>query len=139
MGRFIKIVFDDIQRAALESGYRNDQSHTFRQHCQMILLKAEGRKSKEIAAIFGCGEKSVNDWPHRYTQEGIEALRIKPGRGRKSILSEATDAERMREAVIAHRQRISLAKAALEEHLGKEFSHRTLVRFLKNLTADISV
>ena len=76
---------------------------------------------------------------HRYTQEGIEALRIKPGRGRKSILSEATDAERVREAVIAHRQRTSLAKAALEEHLGKEFSHRTLVRFLKNLTADISV
>ncbi len=61
MGRFINIVLDDIQRATLESGYRNDQSHTFRQHCQMILLKAEGRKSKEIAAIFGCGEKSVNE------------------------------------------------------------------------------
>jgi len=45
----------------------------------------------------------------------------------------------VREAVSAHRQRISQAKAELEADLGKEFSQRTLVRFLKNLTADISV
>lgn len=139
MGRFIKVTLDDKQRADLERGYRTNNSHTFRQHCQMVLLKAEGRKSKEIAAIFGCGEKSVNDWLHRYQQAGIEALRIKPGRGRKSILSEAADAVRVREAVSAHRPRISLAKAELEANLGKEFSTRTLVRFLKNLTADISV
>jgi transposase len=138
MGRFIKITLDDKERAALERAYRYDQSHTFRQHCQMVLLKAEGRKSKEIAAIFRCCEKSVNDWLHRYLTQGINGLRIKPGRGRKSILSEAADSERVREAVSKHRQRISQAKAALEEDLGKEFSHRTLVRFLKNLTADIN-
>ena len=138
MGRFIKITLDDKERAALEEGYRRGQSHTFRQHCQMVLLKAEGRKSKEIPAILRCCEKSVNDWLHRYKEAGITALRIKPGRGRKSILSQERDAERVRQAVSTHRQRISLAKAALEEDLGKEFSHRTLVRFLKNLTADIN-
>ncbi len=139
MGRFIKITLDDKQRAALEGGYRHDKSHTFRQHCQLVLLKAEGRKSKEIATIFGCGEKSVNDWLHRYQAAGITGLRIKAGRGRKSILSEAADAVRVRQAVSQHRQRISQAKAALEADLGKEFSQRTLVRFLKNLTADRSV
>ncbi|MGI8655232.1 MAG: helix-turn-helix domain-containing protein [Pyrinomonadaceae bacterium] len=139
MGRFIKITLDDKTRAALEAGHRRDQSHTFRQRCQIVLLKTQGRKSKEIAAIFGCGEKSVNDWLHRYLCEGIEGLRTKPGRGRPGILSTATDAARVRQAVTEHRQRISQAKAALEEDLGKEFSQRTLVRFLKNLTADISV
>ncbi len=139
MGRFIKITLDDKQRAALEDGYRHDRSHTFRRHCQMVLLKAEGRKSKEIAAIFDCCQKSVNDWLHRYQQLGIAGLRIKGGRGRKSILSEAADAARVRHAVTEHRQRISQAKAALERDLGKEFSTRTLVRFLKNLAADISV
>lgn len=138
MGRFIKITLDDKERAALERAYRHDKSHSFRQHCHLVLLKAEGRKSKEIAAIFGCHEKSVNDWLHRYQAEGIEGLRIKPGRGRKSILSAEADSQRVRKAVIAHRQRISQAKAELEEDLGKEFSHRTLVRFLKNLTADIN-
>jgi len=139
MGRFIKITLDDQKRAELEDGYRYGKSHTFRQHCQIVLLKAEGRKSKEIAAIFECCEKSVNDWLHRYRAEGINGLRIKAGRGRPSILSEETDQERVREAVSAHRQRISQAKAELEADLGKEFSQRTLVRFLKNLTADISV
>ncbi len=138
MGRFIKITLDDKTRAALEEGNRRDQSHTFRQRCQIVLLKAQGRKSIEIAAIFGCGEKSVNDWLHRYLREGINGLRTQAGRGRPSILSTATDAAPVRQAVQRHRQRISLAKAALEEDLGKEFSHRTLVRFLKNLTADIS-
>jgi transposase len=136
MGRFLKITLDDKQRAALEQGYRNGKTHAFRQHCQIVLLKAQGRKSREIAALLGCNQKSVNDWLHRYKAEGIPGLHIKPGRGRKSILSEATDSAKVRQAVQQHRQRISLAKAELEGSLGKEFSQRTLVRFLKNLTAD---
>jgi transposase len=138
MGRFIKNILDDKTRAALEAGYRRDHSHTFRQRCQIVLLKAQGRKSKEIAAMFGCGEKSVNDWLHRYRAEGIDGLRTRAGRGRPSILSAEADAAAVRQAVQEHRRRISQAKAALEEDLGKEFSQRTLVRFLKNLTADIS-
>jgi transposase len=136
MGRFLKITLDDKQRAALEHGYRNGKTHSFRQHCHIVLLKAQGHKSQEVASLLGCNQKSVNDWLHRYKAEGIQGLHIKPGRGRKSILSETTDAERVRQAVMQHRQRISLAKAELEGSLGKEFSHRTLVRFLKNLTAD---
>jgi transposase len=85
-----------------------------------------------------CNQKSVNDWLHRYKAEGSQGLHIKPVRGRKSILSEATDSAKVRHAVQQHRQRISLAKAELEAALGKEFSQRTSVRFLKNLTADTS-
>jgi transposase len=136
MGRFLKITLDDTQHAALEHGYRNGKTHAFRQHCQIVLLKAQGRKSQEIAALLGCHQNSVNDWVHRYRAEGIEGLSIKPGRGRKTILSEATDSAEVRHAVTQHRQRISLAKAELEASLGKEFSQRTLVRFLKSLTAD---
>jgi transposase len=136
MGRFLKITLDDTQRAALEQGYRSGKTHAFRQHCQIVLLKAQGRKSQEIASLLGCHQNSVNDWLHRYRTEGIHGLQIKPGRGRKSILSEATDSAKVRQAVKDHRQRIKLAKAELEASLGKEFSQRTLVRFLKNLTAD---
>lgn len=103
---------------------------------QLVLLKAQGRKSQEIAALLGCNQKSINDWLHRDQVEGIQRLHIKPVRGRKSILTEATDSAKVRQAVQQYRQRISLAKAELEAALGKEFSQRTLVRFLKNLTAD---
>ena len=138
MGRFLKITLGDDQRAALEQGYRNGKTHAFRQHCQIVLLKAQGRKSQEIASLLGCNQDTVNGWLHRYKAEGIQGLHIKPGRGRKAILSEATDSAKVRQAVNRHRQRIKLAKAELEASLGKEFSHRTLVRFLKNLTADTS-
>jgi transposase len=102
------------------------------------LLKAEGRKTKEIADLFGCCEKSINDWLHRYKCDGIKGLRIKPGRGRPAILSETADSEAVRQAVKEHRQRISQAKAELEDTTGKQFCERTLVRFLKNLVADIN-
>ncbi|MGI8641698.1 MAG: hypothetical protein ACR2MG_17355 [Pyrinomonadaceae bacterium] len=39
----------------------------------------------------------------------------------------------VRQAVQKHRQRISLAKAELEEALAVKFCERTLSRFLKNL------
>lgn len=139
MGRFIKITLDEIKRAELENGYQNGDSHPFRQHCQMVLLKASGRKTKEIAAIFGCCEKSVNDWLHRYKEDGINGLRIRAGRGRPAIFSETADKDAVRQAVQEHRQRVSFCKAELEQQLGKQFSTRTLMRFLKNLTADINV
>jgi transposase len=136
MGRFLKITLDDKQRAALQQGYRNGQSRAFRQPCQIVLLKPQGRKSQEIAALLGCNPKRVNDWLHRCKDEALQGLHVKPGRGRKTILSEATDSAKVREAGQHHRQPISLAKAELEAALGKEFSPPTLVRFLNPLTGD---
>lgn len=139
MGRSIKIVLDETARAELENGYRNGLTHSFREHCQMVLLKAEKRRSKDVAAILGCCQKSVNHWLKQYQQNGVAGLRIKAGRGRRPILSTQTDAAAIGAAVAEHRQRISRAKAELEAQLGKQFSEKTLVRFLKNLVADTNV
>lgn len=136
MGRFIKVELTDDQRKELESGYRNGKSHAFRIRCQMVLLKSEGRKSQDIADFLGFCQQAVNNWLNRYKNEGIGGLRVKEGRGRPSILSPTEDLEAVKKAVTKHRQRISVAKAELEETLGKEFSTRTLDRYLKILTAD---
>ena len=138
MGRFIKVELSDEQRAALEKGYRDDPRHAFRLRCQMVLLKSRGRKSKEIAEVLGCCEVAVNNWLKRYKEAGFEGLRTKAGRGRRPILDPQQDAPKVRAAVRKHRQRISLAKAELEHVLAKDFSQRTLVRFLKSLVADIN-
>ena len=138
MGRVIKVELDDKQRKELENGYRNGKSHAFRQRCQMILSKSEGRKSQEIADFLGYCQQAVNFWLHRYKREGINGLLVREGRGRPSILSPQEDLESVRAAVQNHRQRISVAKAELETSLGKQFSQKTLERFLKNLTADIN-
>lgn len=136
MGRWIKIALDDQQRKELEKGYRNGKSHAFRTRCQMVLLKSEGRKSTEIASFLGFCQQAVNNWLKRYQAAGIAGLQVKAGRGRRAILSPTEDLAAIQQAVKKHRQRISLAKAELEETLGKEFSPRTLARYLKNLTAD---
>ena len=62
-------------------------------------------------------------------------MQVKKGRGRKSILRQETDLAAVRRAVQDSRQRISHARAELEQELGKEFSTLTLKRFLKKTVA----
>ena len=138
MGRVIRIILDEKQRAELEKGFRDSGSHIFRSRCQIVLLKSEGRKSKEIAGFLGFCEPMVNRWLKRYLSDGIEALKTRAGQGRKAILSVESDLPAVRLSVSEHRQRISQAKAELEESLQKRFSEKTLRRFLKNLAADIN-
>jgi transposase len=135
MGKIKIIQLSDTQRQELEDGYRNGKSHAFRQCCQMILLKSENRTSAEIAQFLGCHKITVHEWVKRYQTEGIEGLKMRPGRGRRAILSAATDLSRVRAAVMRSRQRISLARAELEAELEKPFSTTTLKRFLKKTIA----
>jgi len=134
MGKTKVIGLTKVQRAELENGYRNGQTHSFRQRCQMVLLKSEKRSSIEVVSILGGCEMTVNNWLVRYEEAGIEGLRTRPGRGRKAIL-QAEDLEQVKTAVKQSRQRILIARAELEESLGKEFSQSSLKRFLKKTLA----
>jgi transposase len=133
MGKIKVIELTKEQRVELENGYKNGKTHSFRQRCQIILLKSEKRTSLEIEGILGCCEMVVNNWTKRYESEGLKGLQTRAGRGRKTIL-QAVDLEQVKEAVKANRQRISVARAELEESLGKEFSMSSLKRFLKKTT-----
>jgi len=104
----------------------------------MILLKADCLPSAQVAERVSCCMMAVNGWVTRYRAEGIDGLKTKPGRGRRPILDDHADLERVRAAVQSHRQKISLARAELEADLGKEFSAMTLKRFLKNIAAATS-
>lgn len=136
MSRLIKIVLTDDQRNALEKGFKFGKVHGFRQRCQMILLKAQKKTSKDIGEQLGYCLVTVNHWVKRYQAEGIEGLHIKEGRGRHSILQAETDLPAVRLAVQANRQRLGLAQEALQEELGKQFCRNTLKRFLKKTVAD---
>ena len=138
MGKIKTVALTKAQRSALEKGYRTGNSHAFRLRCQIILLKSEQRTAKEIANVLGCCEVVVNNWLKRFEAEGIEGLRTKPGRGRKPILDAEGDWQRVKAAVKANRQRISLAKAELEAKLGKTFSQKTLERYIKNMVLAIN-
>lgn len=80
-------------------------------------------------------EASVNHWLNRYQSEGIAGLHTKAGRGRKPVLDEAKDAATVRQIISEERQRLKQAKELLEQKLDKQFSGKTLKRFLKSLAA----
>lgn len=123
------------ERAALEKASKYGTTPSFRLRCQAILLKTEKRASLAVAQQLGCCEMSVNDWLKRYQQQGLAGLRVQKGRGRRAILQADTDLAAVRQAVSGSRQRLSLAKAELEQELGKQFGMLALRRFLKKTAA----
>ena len=134
MGKIKVIELTKDQREELENGYRHGKTHSFRQRCQMVLLKSEKRTSLEVVAILGGCEMTVNNWVNRYESEGIKGLQTRAGRGRKAIL-QVEDLKHVKEAVERSRQKISVARVELEESLGKEFSQSSLKRYLKKTVA----
>ena len=138
MPRITVLTLPDDERAALEKAVKHGPSYSFRLRCLAVLLKTypqNKRTSLAIAQQLGCCEMSVNDWLKRYQEHGLVGLKVKAGRGRKPILNQSTDLAAVRRAVEGSRQRISLAKAELQQELGKEFSALTLRKFLKKTVA----
>ena len=138
MGRVNTPILTHEQCQALESGLKQGKSHCFRMRCQSILLKSEGRSSKEVGAITGMCNVSVNSWVKRYKTEGISGLYTQQGRGRKAILKESEDKEGILKAIKANRQRMRTAKAEWESKSGKSVSDSTFKAFLKSLADDIN-
>ena len=53
MGRVNKPLLSEGQRKELETNLKSSNNHAFRMRCQSILLKADGRKSKDVGQIVG--------------------------------------------------------------------------------------
>ncbi|MCA0229173.1 MAG: helix-turn-helix domain-containing protein [Bacteroidetes bacterium] len=146
MGRVNKPLLSEEQRKELETNLKSSNNHAFRMRCQSILLKADGRKSKDVGQIVGMCHVSVNSWLGRYKTEGINGLVTKPGRGRKPSINKSEDESAIIAAVQANRQRISLAKAQWESQrsegrqpVGKE-AFRNFLKVLlgRHSAADIN-
>ncbi|MGV3585470.1 MAG: helix-turn-helix domain-containing protein [Adhaeribacter sp.] len=135
MGKIRTIDLSGAQRQELAQGYRTGERHAFRQRCQLVLMKSEGRTSEQVGQLLKMNLVTVNNWLSRYQAAGISGLTTKPGRGRKPVFEPVRDLEQVRQAVVAERQRLSQAKLLLEQQLGKAFSLKTLKRFLKKLSA----
>ena len=137
MGRVNTPHLSDTERQALELGLKKGESHSFRTRCHVILLKADGRNSKDVGLITGMSNISVNHWVSRFKSDGISGLHNRAGQGRKPVL-DTEDKEGLLATIKSHRQRLQTAKAEWEASRGKSISDSTLRRFLKVLTEDIN-
>jgi transposase len=96
--------------------------------CQSILLKADGRTSKEVGTLTGMCNMSVDSWVKRYKAEGLSGLFTKAGRGRKPII-EDQDKASILSAIKSNRQRMQTAKAEWEQQSGKKVCNTTFKSF----------
>lgn len=137
MGRVNTPHLFDTEHQALELGLKKGDSHCFRTRCHVILLKADGRNSKDIGLIIGMSNTSVNHWVSRFKSDDISGSHNRAGQGRKPVLN-TEDKEGLLAAVKSHRQRLQTAKAEWEASRKKSISDSTLRRFLKVLAEDIN-
>ena len=130
--KFIEL--SDAEKITLQEGEKNGKAPTFRQRCHCLRLSSEGYQVKELAQVFRVSEICVYSWFKRWEAGGIVGLRDKAGRGRRAILR-AEDLAVIKEKMQENAQRLKIARARLKEELGREFSTKTLKRFLKSLIA----
>jgi transposase len=131
--RYTSLTDPEVQ--TLQEGYRNHPSHTVRQRCQCLLLSHQGKNVQELCEIFSVIPLTIYMWFNRWDQKGIVGILDQKGRGRKAILN-PDDHPMIKEKLQANAQKLSLVREALKAELNKEFSEKTLKRFLKRLVSD---
>ncbi len=131
--KFIEL--NETEKVTLQEGGKNGKTKAFRERSHCLWLCSEGYQVKELARIFQVSEICVYGWLKRWEKSGIVGLRDKEGRGRKPIL-QAEDLPQIKQQVQENAQRLKIARQKLKEELGREFSAKTLKRFLKSLIAD---
>ncbi len=132
--KFVEL--NEVEKTTLREGMKNHQAHLFRERCHCLLLSAEGYEVKDLATVFPVSQMTIYNWLRRWERGGISGLKDLAGRGRKPIL-QAADLPQVKARVQENAQQLKLARQKLKEELGREFSEKTLRRFLKSLVADI--
>jgi transposase len=130
------IELTETEKTTLQAGHKNGKVQAFQTRCHCLVLSSEGYQVKELARIFRVSEISIYSWFKRWEESGIVGLREKAGRGRKPILG-AEDLAQIKRRVQENAQGLKIARSLLKEELGREFSAKTLKRFLKSLIANI--
>lgn len=125
----------EAEKITLQEGHKNGKAQAFQERCHCLILSSEAYQVKVLAEIFRVSEICIYSWFKRWEKGGIVGLRDKEGRGRKPILR-AEDLAQIKQRVQKNAQRLKIARALLKEELGREFSTKTLKRFLKSLIAD---
>ncbi len=88
MGRKFKYIekLTEEQKSSLKKGYQTGKSHLFRRKCQCILLSDEQKTTPELAEFYAVSQQSIRAWFKLWETQGINGLKLKPGRGRKPKL-----------------------------------------------------
>lgn len=72
----------------IKSLFSNDDKYKIGIRLYAVYQVSLGQPSRKLEQLYHTSFKQITNWVHRFEQEGLDGLRDKPGRGRKSRLSE---------------------------------------------------
>ena len=72
MGKIKSILLKDSERLALETGFRQGDSHCFRMRCRAVLLKSTGLSSKAIEQDRQSVSKAREAWQKATSKEASD-------------------------------------------------------------------
>jgi transposase len=101
------------RRARATTGAVREQARA-----SMVLLRLDGVSVAAAAARLGTTAKRVSLWTRRFEQAGLAGLDDKPGRGRKSSLSEAKVARVLTEVTRPPKPRTRWSVRSMGAHAG---------------------
>ncbi|MDE5881061.1 MAG: helix-turn-helix domain-containing protein [Muribaculaceae bacterium] len=136
--RITEVTLTKKQRVELEYMEHFDPRPFMQKRSRIVLDKADGLPSKEIADRLSCSEHKVNRWVKWYLEQGIDGLRNKPGQGAKPIMDPSDEAA-VREAIEKDRLSVMKSKERWHKATGKEACRDTYRAFLSALAQDLDV
>ncbi len=86
--------FSDEERKALQASLRSKDAFTLRR-CQILLASSRGEHAPRIAKSLGCGQQTVRDAIHDFSERGLDALvarSSRPKRTRDAFEEESAEA-----------------------------------------------
>jgi transposase len=97
---------------------------------RIVLRRAEGAREAEVAEALGVSITTVSTWSRRFELQGMEGLRDRPGRGRKSSLA----ADKVRQVITRVVQPPKGKKKWSTRSMGAAvgMSHQSVHRIWKN-------
>lgn len=68
--------------------FRNDERYTIGIRLYAVYQVSLGTPSRKLEDLYNTSFKQITNWVHQFERDGIDGLRDKPGRGRKSLLTQ---------------------------------------------------
>ena len=78
----------------------SNEAYTVGVRLYLVYLVALGHSSRKLSELHNISFKQITNWVHRFEKQGIDGLKDKQGRGRKSALS-ARQLARIKSLVLA--------------------------------------
>jgi len=113
--------------------YLNKHAKSFqeRRRSHALLLSHRGHTKQEIASILQVTQRSVFLWLSEFKQRGVESLKPKSGRGRKTKLCAKKDKKIVKKYIEIYPNQPKKAYALTLKEINIDISYDTFKRFLK--------